>query len=181
MIQVQFGPWNCHRDCKAIPRIQCRKRCSKSAFICDPSWLGSFDGGVKIAKLMIISMRIGFLGDFLNFSRVRVFFQAGGTCGFFLIGKVGPINSQPICYFYVSCFCGLFRVGWLQYFAYCFLRNEAPNFCWRNNPMQWIICVTYWWKLAQLRVFFFDENKLEEMFSQSCKNHQAFVLACHLR
>ena len=21
MIQVQFGPWNCHRDCKTIPRM----------------------------------------------------------------------------------------------------------------------------------------------------------------
>lgn len=45
-----------------------------SPFICDPSWLGSFDGGDENCKnIMIISMRIELLGDFLNFSWVGLF------------------------------------------------------------------------------------------------------------
>lgn len=131
-----------------------------SPFICDPSWLGSFEGGWKLPKN----------DDHLHENWV---------VGWFLEFFMGCVISYRFGTFTCPVFADYFELVDSSIFRINSYETKQQISAGEITQCR-IICVTCWWKLAQVRVFFFDENKLEEVFSQS-RNHRAFVLAGHLR
>ena len=114
-------------------------------------------------------MKIAKHNDHLHENRVvRWFLEFFHGLGYFL----------PICYFYASCFLRIISSWLTPVFSVSFLTKQSTKFLLEKQPNAVNnLCHRKWWKLAQLKVFVFDENKLEEMFSQShgTLNHHFLV------